>query len=44
MEVLQGITNKVKTMQSERKKDRQGTNSKGKEIRMQINDLEQKET
>ena len=33
----------VKAMQSEVKKNMQGTNSEGKEIRTQINDLEQKE-
>ena len=33
----------VKAMQSETKKNRQGTNSEGKESRTQINDLEQKE-
>ena len=34
---------KVKAMQSEIKKNRQGTNSEGKETGTQINDLEQKE-
>ena len=34
---------KVKAMQSEIKKNVQGTNSDGKETRTQINDLEQKE-
>ena len=34
---------KVKAMQSEIKKDIQGTNSEGKETRVQINKLEQKE-
>ena len=34
---------KVKVMQSEIKKNIQGTNSEGKETRTQINDLEQKE-
>ena len=34
---------KVKTMQSEVKKNIQGTNSEGKETRIQINDLDQKE-
>ena len=34
---------KVKAMQSEIKKNTQGTNNKGKEIRNQINGLEQKE-
>ena len=37
------IEEKVKAMQSERKKNIQGTNSEGKETRAQINDLEQKE-
>ena len=37
------IEEKVKAMQSEIKKSRQGTNSEGKETRTQINDLEQKE-
>ena len=36
------IEEKVKVMQSEIRKNIQGTNSKGKEIRTQINDLEQK--
>ena len=34
---------KVKAMQSEIKKNIQGTNSEGKETRNQINSLEQKE-
>ena len=34
---------KVKAMQSEIKKNIQGTNSEGKETRAQINDLERKE-
>ena len=34
---------KVKTMQSEIKENVQGTNSEGKETRIQTNDLEQKE-
>ena len=37
------IEDKVKTMKSEIKKNVQGTNSEGKEIRTQINGLEQKE-
>ena len=37
------IEGKVKAMQSEMKKNRQGTNSEGKETGTQINDLEQKE-
>ena len=37
------IEGKVKTMQSEIKKNIQGPNSEGKETRTQINDLEQKE-
>ena len=37
------IEGKVKAMQSEIKKNRQGTNSEGKETGTQINDLEQKE-
>ena len=37
------IEEKVKAMQSEIKKNRQGTNSERKETRTQINDLEQKE-
>ena len=37
------IEGKVKAMQSEIKKNKQGTNSKGKETRIQINSLEQKE-
>ena len=37
------IEEKMKTMQSEIKKNTQGTNNKGKEIRNQINGLEQKE-
>ena len=37
------IEEKVKAMQSEMKRNVQGTNSGRKEIRTQINDLEQKE-
>ena len=37
------VEEKVKTMQSEIKKNVQGTNSGRKEIRTQINNLEQKE-
>ena len=37
------IEEKMKVMQSEIKKNIQGTNSKGKETRTQINDLIQKE-
>ena len=37
------IKEKVKSMQSEIKKNIQGTNSEGKETRIQINDMEQKE-
>ena len=37
------IEGKVKAMQSEIKKNIQGTNSEGKETRTQVNDLEQKE-
>ena len=37
------IEDEVKAMQSEIKKNTQGTNTDGKEIRTQINDLEQKE-
>ena len=37
------IQKEVKAMQSEIKKNIQGTNSKGKETRTQINNLEQKE-
>ena len=37
------IEEKVKAMQSEIKKNRQGTNSEGKETRTQINNLDQKE-
>ena len=37
------IEEKVKAMQSEIKKNIQGTNSEGKETGTQINDLEQKE-
>ena len=37
------IEEKVKAMQSEIKKNIQGTNSEGKETRTQINELEQKE-
>ena len=36
------IEEKVKAMQSEIKKNIQGTNSEGKETRIQINNLEQK--
>ena len=36
------IEEKVKAMQSERKKNIQGTNSEGKETRTQIKDLEHK--
>ena len=43
VEYGQKIEEKVKAMQSERKKNTQGTNSEGKETRTQINDLEQKE-
>ena len=37
------VEKEVKAIQSEIKKNIQGTNSKGKETRTQINDLEQKE-
>ena len=37
------IEEEVKTLQSEIKKNIQGTNSEGKETRTQINSLEQKE-
>ena len=37
------IEEKVKAMQSEIKENVQGTNSEGKETRIQINDMEQKE-
>ena len=37
------IEEKVKAMKSEIKENIQGTNSKGKETQIQINDLEQKE-
>ena len=37
------IEEKVKAMQSEVKKNIQGTNSQGKETRTQINDFDQKE-
>ena len=37
------IEEEVKALQSGIKKNMQGTNSEGKEIRTQINDLEQKE-
>ena len=37
------IEEKVKAMKSEIKKNIQGTNSEGKETRIQINGLEQKE-
>ena len=36
------IEDKMKAMQSEIKKNIQGTNSEGKKIRTQINDLQQK--
>ena len=37
------IEEKVKTMQSEIKKNKQGTNSEGKETKTPINGLDQKE-
>ena len=37
------VKEKMKAMQSEIKKNIQGTNSEGKETRIQINGLEQKE-
>ena len=37
------IEEKVKAIKSEIKKNKQGTNSKGKETRIQINNLEHKE-
>ena len=37
------IKEEVKAIQSEIKKNKQGTNSKGKETRIQINNLEHKE-
>ena len=37
------VQEKVKAMQSEIKKNTQGTNSEGKEARTQVNNLEQKE-
>ena len=37
------VEEEVKVMQSEMKKNIQGTNSEGKETRTQSNDLEQKE-
>ena len=37
------IEEEVKAIQSEIKKNIQGTNSEGKEARIQINDLDQKE-
>ena len=37
------IEEKMKAMQTEIKQNTQGTNSEGKEIRTQINDLEQRE-
>ena len=37
------VEEEAKAMQSEIKKNTQGTNTDGKEIRTQINDLEQKE-
>ena len=40
---MEASQEKVKAMQSEMKKNIQGTNSEGKETRTQINDLEQKE-
>ena len=43
VEYAQKIEEKVKAMQSEMKKNIQGTNSEGKETGTQINDLEQKE-
>ena len=43
VEYICKIEEAVKAMQSEAKKNRQGTNSEGKETRTQINDLEQKE-
>ena len=42
MEYGRKIEEKVKAMKSEIKENVQGTNSEGKESRMQINDLEQK--
>ena len=42
MEHRHKIEEEVKAMQSEVKKNTQGTNSEGKETRTQINDLEQK--
>ena len=43
VEYICKIEEAVKAMQSEAKRNRQGTNSEGKETRTQINDLEQKE-
>ena len=43
VEYGQKIEEKVKAMQSEIKKNTQGTNSEGKETGTQINNLEQKE-
>ena len=43
VEYAQKIEEKVKAMQSEMKKNIQGTNSEEKEARTQINNLEQKE-
>ena len=43
VEYGQKIEEKVNAMQSEIKKNTEGTNSEGKETRTQINDLEQKE-
>ena len=43
IECCHKIDEKVKAMQNEIKENVQGTNSKGKETRTQINDLEQKE-
>ena len=43
VEYARKIEEKVKAMKSEIKENVQGTNSEGKEIRTQMNDLEQKE-
>ena len=43
VEYGRNMEEKVKAMQSEMKKNVQGTHSEGKETRIQINDLEQKE-
>ena len=43
VEYVHKIEEEVKPMKSEIKNNRQGTNSEGKEIGTQINDLEQKE-